>query len=112
MGVSRATFDRIVPTLTYNARVVELDRGQRDEVPINPNAPVSSFAPYRARHVDAARIAAGRAVYAREAAHLAAIERATGVPPGVVLGIFGHETNYGRRDRRFRPAASTVDAGL
>ena len=96
MGISRATFDRVVPTLTFNPRVVQLDRNQRDEVRVDPNAPISPFAPYRARHVDANRIAGGRAVYAREAAHLAEIERASGVPAGIILGIYGHETNYGR----------------
>jgi membrane-bound lytic murein transglycosylase B len=96
MGVSRATFDRVVPTLTFNPRVVQLDRNQLDEIRVNPNAPIAPFAPYRARHVDAARIAGGRAVYARERTHLAEIERASGVPAGVILGIYGHETNYGR----------------
>jgi membrane-bound lytic murein transglycosylase B len=96
MGVSGATFDRVVPTLTFNPRVVQIDRNQLDEVRINPNAPIAPFAPYRARHVDAARIAGGRAVYARERDHLAAIERDSGVPAGVILGIYGHETNYGR----------------
>ena len=96
MGISRATFDRVIPTLTYNPRVVQLDRNQADEVRIDPNAPISPFAPYRARHVDTNRIGGGRAVYAREAAHLAEIERASGVPAGVILGIYGHETNYGR----------------
>ncbi|MEQ1688463.1 MAG: lytic murein transglycosylase, partial [Sphingopyxis sp.] len=96
MGVSAATFDRIAPSLSYNPRVVQLDRNQADEVRIDPNAPISPFAPYRARHVDANRIAGGQAVYAREAAHLAAIEARTGVPAGIILGIYGHETNYGR----------------
>lgn len=96
MGISRATFDRVIPTLTFNPRVIQLDRNQRDEVQINPNAPISPFAPYRARHVDAARINGGRAVYDRERAHLARIEQVSGVPAGVVLGIYGHETNYGR----------------
>ncbi len=96
MGVSAATFDRVVPGLSYNPRVVQLDRGQLDEVRIDPNVPVPSFAPYRARHVDAARINGGRLVYARERAHLAQIEARTGVPAGVILGVYGHETNYGR----------------
>ena len=96
MGISRSTFDRVVPTLTYNPRVVQLDRNQSDEVAVNPNAPVAAFAPYRARHVDAARIACGKAVYQRERAHLAEIERVSGVPAGIVVGIYGHETNYGR----------------
>ena len=96
MGIRRSTFDRIVPTLTYNPRVVQLDRNQADEVVVNPNAPISPFAPYRARHVDSARIGGGQAVLNRERAHLAEIERTSGVPAGVVLGIYGHETNYGR----------------
>ncbi len=96
MGISRATFDRVVPTLTFNPRVVALDRDQLDEVPARPDAPVSPFAPYRARHVDDARIAGGRAVLARVRPRLAAIEAADGVPAGVILAIFGHETNYGR----------------
>lgn len=96
MGISRATFDRVVPSLSYNPRVVQLDRNQADEVRVDPNAPISPFAPYRARHVDDARIAGGRAVYTRERDHLAQIEQASGVPAGVILGIYGHETNYGR----------------
>ncbi|MEQ1509023.1 MAG: lytic murein transglycosylase [Sphingopyxis sp.] len=95
MGVRPATFDRITATLSYNPRVVELDRSQI-EVRANSNAPISLFAPYRVRHVDAARIAGGQAVYVRERAHLASIEARTGVPAGIILGIYGHETNYGR----------------
>lgn len=96
MGVSGATFDRITPTLTYNPRVVQLDRNQQDEVRVNPNAPISPFAPYLARHVDAARINGGRAVLGRERAHLNQIEAQFGVPAPIILGIYGHETNYGR----------------
>lgn len=96
MGISRATFDGVIPALIFNPRVVELDRNQRDEVPVSPNAAIAPFAPYRARHVDRLRIAGGQAVFSNETEHLRRIEQATGVPPGVVLGIFGHETNYGR----------------
>lgn len=96
MGISRATFDRVVPSLTFNPRVVQLDRNQLDEVPVRPDAPIAPFAPYRARHVDGARIAGGRAVMARVGDHLREIEEREGVPAGVVLAIYGHETNYGR----------------
>lgn len=95
-GVSAATFERATSGLSYNARVVSLDRGQRDEVRVDPNAPISPFEPYRRRHVDAARIAGGQAVFGRERAHLATISQRTGVPAGIILGIYGHETNYGR----------------
>src|SRR5215211_8367398 len=50
-GVSDATFDRIIPTLTYNPRVIALDRAQPGGDPTQP-ATIPSFAPYRERHVD------------------------------------------------------------
>lgn len=106
MGVSRATFDRIVPGLTYNPRVVQLDRNQRDEVPPQANAPIAPFAPYRARHVDAARIAGGRAVHARLRSQLQRIEAREGVPGEIVVAIYGHETNYGRVTGNFDLARS------
>lgn len=96
MGISRSTFDRVIAPLTPNPRVVALDRSQADEVQVNPNAPISPFAPYYARHVDANRIAGGQTVIASEAAHLRIIERADGVPAPIIVGIYGHETNYGR----------------
>ena len=93
-GVSGATAARELGGLTYNARVVELDRGQ----PGNPTAQTSSFspfAPYRAAHVDAARIGRGRTIYQAQRSRLAAIERQTGVPESIMVAIWGHETNYG-----------------
>jgi membrane-bound lytic murein transglycosylase B len=91
-GVSPAIADAVFPTLTFNARVVELDRQQPGG---NPNAPPSRFAPYRAAHVDAARIARGRTTYLANRARLARIEAETGVPESIMVAIWGHETNYG-----------------
>ena len=91
-GVRPATFDAVAPTLTFNPRVVALDRQQPETA---PNAPISNFAPYRAQHVDAARITRGRAAYARSRPKLARIERETGVPEEIMVAIWGHETNYG-----------------
>lgn len=91
-GVQRATVDDVLATLTYNPRVVALDRQQPET---SPNAPVSMFAPYRATHVDAARIARGRATYAAQRARLARVEADTGVPEEIMVAIWGHETNYG-----------------
>ncbi|OYW21096.1 MAG: lytic transglycosylase [Sphingomonas sp. 32-62-10] len=91
-GVSRSTIDAVVPTLSYHPRVVELDRAQPGA---NPNAPVPDFEPYRARHVDSARINRGRQAYQALRPRLAAIERETGVPESIMIAIWGHETNYG-----------------
>ncbi|MEP9402877.1 lytic murein transglycosylase [Sphingomonas sp. VNH70] len=91
-GVRQATIDAVLPTLTYNPRVVELDRQQPGS---SNTTTVSRFAPYRARHVDAARINRGRAAYRAQRPRLAAIERETGVPEEIMVAIWGHETNYG-----------------
>jgi lytic murein transglycosylase len=91
-GVSRATLDAVMPTLTLNTRVIELDRAQPGA---NPNAGVPNFAPYKARHVDASRINRGRSAYQAQRSRLQRIERELGVPESVMVAIWGHETNYG-----------------
>lgn len=91
-GVSQATIDSVLPTLTYNPRVAELDRQQPEA---NPNAPIPRFAPYRAQHVDTARITRGRAKYQALRPLLQRVERETGVPEGIMISIYGNETNYG-----------------
>jgi membrane-bound lytic murein transglycosylase B len=94
-GVSRATFESMAAGLRYNPRVIALDR---DNLAGGATAaqPIPPFAPYRARHVDAARINGGRAAYARLAPLTARIERETGVPSQVMIAIYGHETAYGK----------------
>lgn len=91
-GVKPATVDGVLPTLTFNPRVVALDRQQPEA---SPNAPVPSFAPYRTTHVDAARISRGRSTYAAQRARLMRVEQETGVPEAIMVAIWGHETNYG-----------------
>jgi len=90
--VSAATLDRVLPTINFNERVVRLDRQQPEGA---TNAPVPNFAPYKARHVDAARISRGRAKYAELRPLLRRIEDETGVPEEIMIAIYGHETNYG-----------------
>jgi membrane-bound lytic murein transglycosylase B len=90
-GVSQRTVDAIIPTLNYNTRVVELDRAQPGS---NPSV-IPNFAPYRAQHVDAARITRGRTKYAINRPLLSRVERETGVPEGIMVSIWGNETNYG-----------------
>lgn len=92
MGVSRRTFDSVVPTLTFNPRVVELDTNQPGG---NSTSSIPAFAPYRDSHVDASRITRGRAKYLALRPRLERIERETGVPESIMIAIYGHETNYG-----------------
>lgn len=93
-GVSRATFDRVTSGLRFNARVVALDRDNLGAPP-RPDTPIPAFAPYKAKHVDTARINGGRRVHDRLLPLLSRIEERTGVPTSIMIAIFGHETAYG-----------------
>jgi membrane-bound lytic murein transglycosylase B len=93
-GVSRGTIASVFPNLVFSARTVQLDRAQPGGRPgSNPNPP---FAPYRARHVSPALIAAGQSRYAAHLPRLREIGRTHGVAPSVLVAIWGHETSYGR----------------
>lgn len=91
-GIRADTIDRVFPTLTFSSRAVALDRQQPGGPPNRPSPP---FAPYRARHITQALIDRGRARYAANAGQLQAISRRTGVPPAIMLAIWGKETGYG-----------------
>jgi membrane-bound lytic murein transglycosylase B len=91
-GVRAATADRVLASITYNSRVVELDRAQPETL---PNKPIPDYAPYKSKHVDAARINGGRSRYKALRPLLERIERETGVPEEMMIAIYGNETNYG-----------------
>jgi membrane-bound lytic murein transglycosylase B len=92
-GISRATLDRVFPSLAYSARTIELDRAQPGGTAgSNANPP---FAPYRARHITQSLIDRGRSRYAQDIARLNDIGRRYGVPPSVLIAIWGKETSYG-----------------
>lgn len=92
-GVSPRTVEAIVPTLYFDQRVVALDRRQPGGA---LNTPIPKFAPYYARHVDAARISQGRLKYQQLRPFLERVERETGVPESIMVSIYGNETAYGR----------------
>ena len=92
-GVSRATLDRVFPELVFSPRTIELDRGQPGGA--SGSSAIPPFAPYRARHLTSSLIDRGRARYAANVGPLNAIGRRYGVPPGVLVAIWGKETSYG-----------------
>jgi len=91
-GVSARTLDRVLPSLTYNSRVIQLDRSQPGGA---PNTRIPPYAPYKRKHITQSRINGGKAAYNRLASKLAQVERETGVPPGIIMSIYGKESNYG-----------------
>lgn len=94
MGISPVRFDTTLPTLTFNARVIRLDRAQPGATPASAANP-PPFAPYLASHVDRVRIGMGRSRYGSLRPLLLRIEQETGVPEEIMLAIYGHETGYG-----------------
>ena len=66
---------------------------------IAASAPASkNFESYAATRVTAGRISGGRAMLQRHAALLSRIERQFGVPPQLIVAIWGLETDFGKGD--------------
>lgn len=97
-GVSPTTLARAFAGVRANDRVLELDRRQPEGA--------LSWEQYRDRIVSPARIDNGRRQAAENRTLLAAIGTRFRVAPGVVLAIWGMETNYGANTGGF----GTVEA--
>lgn len=91
-GVSQRAIDSITAGLTYNPRVVSLDRAQPGSTPGSPPA----FWNYYARHIGAERINLGRTALADNAGLVGQAEAQYGVPRKMIIAIWGKETFYGR----------------
>jgi peptidoglycan lytic transglycosylase B len=88
-GISQGTVDAALANIDEPMPVViERDRSQAEVV--------QSFERYLQRHVSAKVIKSGREMLARHLALLTSVSRAYGVPPGIILSIWGMESNYGR----------------
>lgn len=92
-GVSRATIDRVFPALIFSSRTIQLDRAQPGGPPNSTT--ISPYAPYRQRHLTQSLIDRGRSRYASNIGRLNEIGRRYGVPPGILVAIWGKETSYG-----------------
>ena len=88
LGVRQATLDRAFVHIHMNQRVIDLDRRQPEFT--------LTWAQYRDRIVSADRIARGREAYAKHRALMDKVCAHYHVPPGVILGIWGLESDYGR----------------
>jgi lytic murein transglycosylase len=87
-GIPERVVTRALGTVTYDPQVIELDRSQ---TPFK-----SSFEVFLQKHVTRARIAKGRAQMKANEALLARIESRFGVPPSVLVAIWGLETEFGQ----------------
>ena len=96
LGVSRATFDSATRGLEPDLALPDLVLPGRPQKP-PPGQPefVETPADYLKQPAIERLAVEGRKLYAQYGDPLAAIERQFGVPPGIVLAIYGRETDYG-----------------
>jgi len=86
-GFSRNTVARALNGVTYDRRVVRLDRSQKSFK--------LSFRQFYARRVSNASIKKGRRLIKKHSRTFARIERRFGVPAPVIVAIWALETGYG-----------------
>ena len=86
-GISELTLDRALAGLRPNTKVLELDRHQPEFT--------LTWDRYRATRLSEQRIANGRDAFRQSRPTLLAISNRFGVDPGVIVGIWGLESNYG-----------------
>ncbi|WP_199554049.1 lytic murein transglycosylase [Sandaracinobacteroides hominis] len=90
-GLKPEWVDATLAGVQYSARAVELDRNQPDD-----SGKRNVFADYLARQLTQQRIDDGKS---RAAAYVPALKRISadsGVPPEIIVAIWGMETSYGR----------------
>lgn len=87
-GIPERVVTRALGTVTYDPHVIELDRSQ---TPFK-----SSFEVFVQKHVTRARIAKGRALMKANEPLLTRIESRYGVPPAILVAIWGLETEFGQ----------------
>lgn len=86
-GISAGTIQRGLAGVDYNRRVISLDRGQKSFK--------LSFEQFYARRVSTSMIRRGHGIIAQRKALFDRIESRFGVPPEILVSIWGLETNYG-----------------
>lgn len=91
-GVSPSTFDRVIPSLQFTPSVIRIDRQASGG---GGTGPIPRFTGSDEQRAILGKAQRGREVYRRWRSLFDRIERETGVSPGVILAIYGKESNYG-----------------
>jgi lytic murein transglycosylase len=92
-GISQRTLDVALSGVSYDRKTISLDRGQRSFK--------LSFEQFYAKRVSNAMISKGRSLIRQHGGTFNTIEQRYGVPPAVIVAIWGLETGYGRDRANF-----------
>ncbi|MCG2842609.1 lytic murein transglycosylase [Sandaracinobacter sp. RS1-74] len=90
-GLKPEWLDATLSNATYSARAVQLDRNQPDD-----SGRRNIFADYLGRQLTQQRIDDGLTRARANRDTLLKVSRQTGVPPEIIVAIWGMETSYGR----------------
>ncbi|MEO8017691.1 MAG: lytic murein transglycosylase B [Pseudomonadota bacterium] len=97
-GIETSVLDHIIGDARYSPAAVRLVGPPPSSAP----AQARSYSRYREKFLTPALISFGTQFWALHAAELGRAEKEFGVPPEVILGILGIETQYGRNTGSFR----------
>ncbi|MDF3813269.1 MULTISPECIES: lytic murein transglycosylase [Rhodopseudomonas] len=100
-GISQSVISQALDGVTEDAKVLQFDRRQRGTFD-------KTFEQYVSTRVGAGRIKAGRAMLLRHASLLSRIERQFGVPPQILVAIWGLESDFGKGDMGKMPVVRTL----
>jgi membrane-bound lytic murein transglycosylase B len=102
LGISRATLDAAFEEVEPIPRVIELDRKQPEFT--------LTFQEYLTRVATEAKIKRGRRKLVENRGLLNSVSKAYGVPPHVIVALWGIETDFGRITGGFKvvPALATL----
>jgi lytic murein transglycosylase len=100
-GVSPSVISSALSGVTPDPAVLSFDRRQRGTFN-------KTFEQYIATRVGPGRINIGRAMLQRHAALLSRIEQRFGVPPQIIVAIWGLESDYGKGDLGKMPVIRTL----
>lgn len=92
-GIRPTTIEHALGRAQIVQKAIDLDRHQPEST--------LTWGQYRARIVNDQRIALGRQLYAKHRNLLAQVSQRYGVAPGVVMGIWALESNYGASSGNF-----------
>ncbi|UZE48754.1 lytic murein transglycosylase [Rhodopseudomonas sp. P2A-2r] len=100
-GISQAVISQAFAGVTLDPAVLNFDRRQRGTFN-------KSFEQYVATRVGQGRISMGLQMLSRHAALLSRIEQRFGVPPQIVVAIWGLESDFGKGDIGKMPVIRTL----
>jgi lytic murein transglycosylase len=98
-GISQHAIAEAAPYLTYDQRIVNIDRGQR--------VFTQTFLEFSGRMAAAYRIQRGQALIKKYAAVFARIEKQYGVPAPVIVSFWGLESDFGANQGKY-PSLSSI----